>query len=123
MGFGSLAAAHTTLAWVALIGNGAAAAWALAAHRLKQLRVRAMWWFVALVQVLLVVEVALGVGLQAGQGRAVPGIHTFYGFITLAAVGILFSYRGHLSRTRRHLLYGWGGLFITGLVIRTMIIG
>lgn len=123
MGFGSLAAAHTALAWVTLIGNGAAAAWALAAHRLKQLRGRALWWFVALVQVLLVVVVALGVGLQAGQGRAVSGIHTFYGFISLAAVGILFSYRGHLSRTRRHLLYGWGGLFICGLVIRTMIIG
>ena len=123
MGFGSLAAAHGTLAWVALIGNGAAAAWALAAHHLKQLRVRALWWFVALVQVLLVVVVALGVGLGAAQGRTVSGIHTFYGFITLAAVGVLFSYRGHLSRTRRHLLYGWGGLFVTGLVIRTMIIG
>ena len=123
MGFGSLAAAHTTLAWVVLIGNGTAATWALAAHRLKQLRGRALWWFVALVQVLLVTEVALGVGLQATQGRAVSGIHTFYGFITLAAVGILFSYRGHLSRTRRHLLYGWGGLFIVGLIIRTMIIG
>jgi len=123
MGFDSLAAAHTTLAWVVLAGNGAAAIWALAAHRLTQLRVRAMWWFVAVVQALLVVEVALGVGLMTGQGRTVPGIHTFYGFITLAALGILFSYRGHLSPKRRHLLYGWGGLFITGLIIRTMIIG
>ncbi|MCY3805039.1 MAG: hypothetical protein OXG55_03255 [bacterium] len=123
MGFGSLSAAHGTLAWVALAGNGAAAVWALAAHRLAPLRGRPLWWFVALAQVLLAVEVALGVGLMAGQGRAVSGIHTFYGFITLAAVGILFSYRGHLSRTRRYLLYGWGGLFITGLVIRTMIIG
>jgi len=123
VGFGWLSAAHSTLAWVVLAGNGAAAVWALAAHRLARLRVRAMWWFVALVQVLLVVEVGLGVGLQAGQGRAVSGVHTFYGFVTLAALGILFSYRGHLSRTRRHLLYGWGGLFITGLIIRTMIIG
>ena len=118
-----MAEVHATLAWVVLGGNGAAALWALAAHKVPRLRTRALWWFVALVQVLLVVEVGLGVGLQAGQGRAVPGIHTFYGFITLAAVGILFSYRGHLSRTKRHLLYGWGGLFITGLVIRTMIIG
>ena len=122
MGSGSLAA-HAALAWVVLAGNGAAAAWALAAHRLEQLRVRAMWWFVALAQALLVAEVALGAVLQAGQGPTAPGIHTFYGFITLAAVGILFSYRGHLSPKRRHLLSGWGGLFITGLIIRTMIIG
>lgn len=118
-----MAAAHTALAWVVLAVNGAAAAWALAAHRLGRLRVRALWWFVALAQTLLVTEVALGVGLEAGQGRAVSGVHTFYGFITLAAVGILYSYRGHLNRTRRHLLYGWGGLFIVGLIIRTMTIG
>ncbi|MCY3662649.1 MAG: hypothetical protein OXH28_07465 [bacterium] len=123
MGFGSLSGAHSTLAWVALAGNGTAAVWALAAHRLERLRGRALWWFVALAQVLLAVEVALGVGLMAGQGREVPGIHTFYGFVTLAALGILFSYRSQVARARRYLLYGWGGLFITGLVIRTMIIG
>ena len=43
--------------------------------------------------------------------------------MTLAAIGILFSYRTHLGRRRHHLLYGWGGLFIVGLIIRTMIIG
>lgn len=123
MGSGSLAGVHVTLAWIALAANGAAAVWALAAHRLEPLRVRALWWFVVASQLLLAVEVAIGVGLMAGQGRDVPGIHTFYGFVTLAAIGILSGYRTQVGPRRRYLLYGWGGLFICGLVIRTMIIG
>lgn len=123
MGVESLAAAHDTLAWVVLAGTGAAAGWALAAHKLPRLRARALWWFVILAQLLLVAEIIIGVALMAGQDRQVSGIHTFYGFVTLAALGILFSYRSQVAQAKRHLLYGWGGLFITGLVIRTMIIG
>lgn len=123
MGADSLVDAHVALAWVALAGNGAAAVWALAAHKVPRLRVRALWWFVLGAQLLLVAEIIVGVGLMAGQDRDVPRIHTFYGFVTLAAIGILFSYRSHVGRGRRFLLYGWGGLFIVGLVIRSMIIG
>ena len=123
MGADSLVDAHVTLAWVTLAGNGAAAIWALAAHRLPRLQVRALWWFVLVAQLVLVAEIIVGVGLMAGQDRDVPGIHTFYGFVTLAAVGILFSYRNQVGRGRHYLLYGWGGLFVAGLIIRTMIIG
>ncbi len=118
-----LAAVHSTLAWVVLAANGAAAVWALLAHRLKRLQGRALWWFVATAQVLLVAEIAVGVGLMAGEGREVGGVHTFYGFVTLVALGILYSYRGQLRQIRHYLLYGWGGLFVTGLIIRTMTIG
>ena len=106
-----------------LAGNGAAAVWALAAHKLPRLRSRALWWSLLAVQSLLVAEVIIGVVLTAGGGREVGGIHTFYGFITLAALGILFSYRSQVMPSRHHLLYGWGGLFIAGLIIRTMTIG
>ena len=123
MGADSVVDAHVTLAWVTLAGNAAAAVWALAAHKLPRLRVRALWWFVLGAQLLLVAEIIVGVGLMAGQNRDVPGIHTFYGFVTLAAIGILFSYRNQVGRRRHYLLYGWGGLFIVGLVIRSMIIG
>lgn len=123
MGAESVAEAHATLAWVVLAANGAAAIWALAAHKVAGLQSRALWWSVLAAQLLLVAEIIIGVVLMAGEGREVPGIHTFYGFVTLAALGILFSYRSQVARAKRHLLYGWGGLFITGLVIRTMIIG
>jgi len=123
VGMESLVDAHATLAWAVLAGNGAAAVWALAAHRLPVLRARALWWFVLVAQLLLVAEIVVGVVLMAGGGRDVPGIHTFYGFVTLAAIGILFSYRTQVGRRRHYLLYGWGGLFIVGLIVRTMIIG
>ncbi len=123
MGTDSLLDAHVTLAWVTLGGNGAAAIWSLAAHWLPRLRARALWWFVLGAQLLLIAEIIVGVVLMAGGGREVPGIHTFYGFVTLAAIGILYSYRTQVGRPRHYLLYGWGGLFIAGLIIRTMIIG
>ena len=123
MGFDSLSEAHVTVAWVTLACNGAAAVWALAAHKLPRLRVRVLWWFVLGAQLLLIAEIIVGVGLMAGQDRDVPGIHTFYGFVTLAAIGILYSYRNQVGRRWHYLLYGWGGLFIVGLVIRSMIIG
>ena len=116
------ASLHSTLAWVVLAANGAGALWSLAAHRFERLRVRALWWFVILAQVLLLAEIVIGVGLMGVSDRRAPGIHTFYGFVTLAAIGILFSYRSQVGRVRHYLLYGWGGLFITGLVIRTMIL-
>ncbi|MCY4630055.1 MAG: hypothetical protein OXE75_04100 [bacterium] len=115
--------AHLTLAWVVLAGNGAAAVWALGANRFPALGVRALWWFVLAAQLLLVAEIVIGVAMMAGGGREVPGIHTFYGFVTLAAIGILFSYRTQVGRRAHYALYGWGGLFIVGLIIRTMIIG
>jgi len=115
--------AHLALAWVVLAGNGAAAVWALGANRFPALGVRALWWFVLAAQLLLVAEIVIGVAMMAGGGREVPGIHTFYGFVTLAAIGILFSYRTQVGRRAHYALYGWGGLFIVGLIIRTMIIG
>ncbi len=123
MGAGSLVDAHVTLAWVALAGNGAAAVWALAAHRFPVLRIRALWWFVLAAQLLLVAEIVIGAVMMAGGGREVSGVHTFYGFVTLAALGILFSYRTQVARVKHYLLYGWGGLFVAGLIVRTMIIG
>ena len=67
-----MAGAHLVLAWAVLAANGAAAVWALAAHRLPRLRSRALWWFVLGSQLLLVAEIILGVVLMAGGGRDVP---------------------------------------------------
>ena len=46
----------------------------------------------------------------------------FYGFVALASVGIIYSYRQQLRR-QVYLLYGFGGLFLMGLAIRAMVIG
>ena len=112
---------HEGLAWVMVVGNGLAGAWALAAHRADALRGRALWWFTALVQVVIAVQVTLGVGLVAGQDIEPPQFHLFYGFVALLPVGMVYSYRQSL-RPHRHLLYGFAGLFLMGLGIRAMIV-
>jgi hypothetical protein len=65
------------------------------------------------------VQVVLGVIMVAGRETRNLQFHMFYGFIMLAAVGIIYSYRQQL-RDRIYLLYGFGGLFIMGLGIRAL---
>jgi hypothetical protein len=96
--------------------------WALGAHWLEPLRTRALWWFTGIVEVAVFVQVALGVGLVAGEKLEAPQFHMFYGFVAIIAVGIIYSYRSQLKH-RLYLLYGLGGLFVMGLGIRAMLKG
>lgn len=105
-----------------IIGNGLAGLWSLGAHRIEGLRTRALWWFTVVAEVAVFVQVALGVGLVAGQGIEAPQFHMFYGFVAIIAVGILYSYRQQL-RDYVFLLYGFGGLFVMGLGIRALLVG
>ena len=117
----SLLDVHKTWAWVVIIGNGLAGAWALGAHWLPGLRTRALWWFTVVAEVAVFIQVALGVGLVAGQHKKVPQFHLFYGFVAIISVGVLYSYRQQL-RDRIYLLYGFGGLFVMGLAIRALLV-
>jgi hypothetical protein len=113
---------HVAGAWVVIVGNAVAGSWALAAHRWPALRHRALWWFTAVAEIAIAVEVVLGVILVAREDREAPQFHMFYGFVALASVGIIYSYRQQLAG-RRYLLYGLGGFFLMGLGIRAMVIG
>jgi hypothetical protein len=112
---------HVVGAWIVIAGNAVAGLWALAAHWRPQLRVRALWWFTAVVEVAIFVQVILGVAMVAGEGRQAEQFHMFYGFVALVTVGIIYSYRQQLERWR-YLLYGLGGLFLMGLGIRALLI-
>jgi hypothetical protein len=103
-----------------ILANGLAGVWALAAHRVEALRTRALWWFTAFAEVSIFVQVAMGVGMVAGQDIEVEQFHMFYGFVAIVAVGIVYSYRQQL-RHRLYLLYGFGGLFLMGLGIRALL--
>ena len=105
-----------------IIGNALAGLWALGAHGVPALRTRALWWFTGVVQVSVFVQVALGVGMVAGQGIEAPQFHMFYGFVAIIAIGIIYSYRQQL-RHRLYLLYGLGGLVLMGLGIRGLLVG
>ena len=117
----SLLDVHKTWAWVVIVGNGLAGAWALGAHWLPGLRTRALWWFTVFVELAVFIQVLLGVGLVAGQHRKVPQFHLFYAFVAIISVGLLYSYRQQM-RYRIYLLYGGGGLFVMGLGIRAVLV-
>ena len=113
---------HVSWSWVVIIGNALAGIWALAAHKVTQLRSRALWWFTGLVQFAVFVQVALGVALVNKHKIGFPQFHAFYGFVAIIAIAIIYSYRAQL-KSRVYLLYGFGGLFIMGLGIRAMLVG
>jgi hypothetical protein len=113
---------HVVGAWVVVIGNALAGGWALGAHRWPALRRPSLWWLTAAAEIAIAVEVLLGVLLVVREDREAPQFHAFYGFVALASVGIIYSYRHQLAG-RRYLLYGLGGLFLMGLGIRAMVIG
>ena len=113
---------HNNWAWVVIIGNALAGIWALAAHKLVSLRTRALWWYTALAQFTMFVQVILGVIMVNRDKAMFPAFHAFYGFVGIIAIAIIYSYRAQL-KGRTYLLYGFGGLFIMGLGIRAMLVG
>jgi len=113
---------HQSFSWFVIIGNALAGSWALAANWIQPLRTRALWWFIVVVELAIFVQVAMGVGMVAGQGIKAPKFHMFYGFVAIIAVGLIYSYR-HQMEQKKYLLYGLGGLFLMGLGIRAMLVG
>jgi hypothetical protein len=118
----SVADLHETWAWVMIGSNAFTGAWATAAHWLAPLRVRALWWFVILAEITVVVQVVLGVWMVSEQHLHVRDFHMLYGFAALITVGILYAYRSQL-RAWLYLLYGLGGLFLMGLGLRAIVVG
>jgi hypothetical protein len=102
--------------------NAIVGLWALAAHVLEPLRVRALWWCTGAAYVAVFVQVALGAALVAVEDIEAPEFHMFYGFLCLVAIAIVYSYRNQLE-AYRYLLFGGGSLFIMGLAIRAMFLG
>lgn len=113
---------HTSTAWVVVGVNAAAGFWALGAHFAEDLRRRSLWWFTGVAQVMLFAQVVMGVVTVATTEIEAPEFHMFYGFVSLMAVGIVYSYR-HQLEAYRYLLYGGGSLFIAGLATRAIFLG
>lgn len=112
---------HADFAWVVVAANAIVGLWALGAHYQPALRRRALWPATVAAEVTIFVEVALGVGLVAAQHREVAQLHAFYGFVAIATVGIIYSYRQQVL-PHLYLLYGLGGLFLMGLALRAVTI-
>jgi hypothetical protein len=115
---------HEALAWFLVLTNAVVGAWALGAHWLPALRVRPMWWATAVAQSSTFAVAIAGVLIVNRYGVELDAFHALYGFSTIVAVGILYSYRGSpFVKDQVYLLYGLGSLFIMGLGIRAMWLG
>jgi hypothetical protein len=110
---------HADFAWVVVATNAAVGLWALGAHWQEGLRNRWLWRATVVAELLIVLQVCTGVGLVALEDLEVAQFHAFYGFVALATIGILYSYRHQLA-PRLYLLYGLGGLFLMGLALRAI---
>lgn len=110
---------HADFSWVVVIANAIVGVWAIGVHYRPELPKRWLWPTTVVAEVTIAVQVALGVALVALDDREVDQMHAFYGFVALAAVGIIYSYRQQIAE-HKLLLYGLGGLFLMGLAIRAM---
>jgi hypothetical protein len=117
----SLRDVHGDFAWFVTTANGLTGLWAIGAHWLAPLRVRALWWCVVVAEVSIFLQVGLGVWLMSVDDIKPPSFHTFYGFATIIFVAIFYAYRSQL-RAQLYLLYGVGGIFLMGMGIRSMIL-
>ena len=97
---------HADFAWVVVVTNAVVGGWALAT---------------VLAELTIVLQVVLGVALVTLEDYEVAEFHAFYGFVALATIGIVYSYR-HQLRPHLYLLYGLGGLFLMGLALRAITI-
>ena len=113
---------HRDFAWVVVVTNALVGLWALAAHRWPRWRSRAMWWAVLVAEATIVVQVVLGSMLIGIQHLDAPDFHAFYGFGTLIAAVIIYSYRPQMRHVK-YLLYGLGSLFLMGMALRAMQVG
>jgi hypothetical protein len=112
---------HADFAWVVVAANAAVGLWALAGHWYDGVRTPWLWRATVLAELTIVVEVCLGVALVAVEDHEVEQFHAFYGFVALATVGIVYSYRQQVSE-HVYVLYGLGGLFLMGLALRAIAI-
>jgi hypothetical protein len=112
---------HADFSWVVVVTNAAVGLWALVAHLQPSARTPNLWRATVVAELTIVAQVCLGVALVALDDYEVAQFHAFYGFIALATVGIVYSYR-HQLEAHLFLLYGLGGLFLMGLALRAITI-
>lgn len=117
----TLRSAHADFSWVVVLTNALVGLWALVAHQWERFRTPWLWRATLVAELTIFVQVAMGAVLVGFQDYEVAQFHAFYGFVAAATVGIVYSYRHQLA-AHRHLLYGFGGLFLMGLAIRAMTI-
>ena len=113
---------HEVIEWLMVLLNGTAGVWSLLAHRNKLLRISVLSWVTAIAQIMVLAHLFSGVALASSEGLEVPKFHLLYWSAAALSVGVIYGYRNQLDN-KRYLLYGFAGLFLMGLGIRSMLLG
>lgn len=105
-----------------MIGSNAlVGTWAVAAQYVPAIRHRVLWWLTGVAQVSTMLVAGIGALIVNQRDIELDSFHALYGFSTIFAVAILYSYRNSpFISDKLHLLYGCGGLFIMGLGLRAL---
>jgi hypothetical protein len=112
---------HVTVGWFFILSNAVVGVWATVAQYVEPLRHRSLWLATAIAQLSAFATALFGVVLVSAYDRELDQFHALYGFSTIIAIGILYSYRtSPFIKDKQHLLYGLGGLFLMGLGIRAL---
>jgi hypothetical protein len=113
---------HEVSGYVAIVLNGLAGVYALAAWRFPALRGSPVWIATIIAEATMLLQVVLGVLLVSVEDFEPARFHMFYGFVAFISVGLLYSYK-YVWKARgwMELAYGLGGLFIMGLGIRAVL--
>jgi hypothetical protein len=111
---------HAMWAYVAIAANGLVGIAGLVAWRVERLRGRWLLPAVLVASVTMVVQIVVGVILQASKDYKAPDFHIFYGILVFVTLGFLYQFRFQM-RGRREMLFGVAGLFIMGLGIRAVL--
>ena len=104
--------AHHVLAFLVLAACAVAAGWGFVAYRRGREAGRTLAHLIALVQTLLVAQVALGLLLLSDHRRAADRLHYAYGTLALCAVLAPWLYAP--SDPRRRLLWFAGATLVAG---------
>lgn len=112
---------HVWLAWVIVVATLVTGIWSAVAHWRPELRSRALVPAIYVSWVLTVLQVTVGVIVLQSESLEADGLHTFYGFLAMASIAIIYSYRQQIPQWE-HLLYGAGNLFIMGLALRAVVL-
>ena len=84
---------HEVWGYVAIVANGLAGLYALAAWRWKALRGMPVWIATIVAEAAMMVQVVVGVLLVSVEDFEPPRFHMFYGFVAFITVGLLYSYK------------------------------
>lgn len=113
--------AHVVVGWALIIANGLVGVWALVAHFHERFRRRVLWFAVAAAELLVVVQVGIGVAYDRQVDVERDSFHELYGYAAFVSIGLVYAYRNEM-KDRLHLLYGLGSLWIMGLGIRALLL-